>query len=114
MRPSICGFFGSLMRSRQSRPYAIRFAAAHTRERGRRERRVVSGFDGRARAGHELAEEMQVVEREESEDEDLAREVQMAEVRARVTARAAGARALRIERRIVLRVLAVLDDDLPV
>src|SRR5580658_10239284 len=77
------------------------------------ERRVSARAYRLARAGHELAIEVKVVKREETEDEDLPRHEEVAEVSPRVPVAARLARARRVERELVVLPARLLQDDLP-
>src|SRR6185436_218690 len=79
----------------------LRLLVRHAIHPGFLEGRVPLLGDRLARAAGQLGVEMQVVEREEAEDEDFACKIQVTQVRARVAARAAGARALRVDGELV-------------
>src|SRR5579859_2755311 len=70
-----------------------------------------AGVDRGACAGHELSVPVQVVEREQSQAQDLADEVQVTEVGARVALGAASAGARDVDRTSIVLVASLLDDD---
>src|SRR6185369_16153631 len=73
------------------------------------ERAVSTGRDRRARVAHQRAVGEEVVHAEEAEHEHLAREEEMAQVRAGESARAAKARAPLVDGRSVLAKPRLLD-----
>src|ERR1700722_14891818 len=71
------------------------------------------GIDRRTRSRHELSVPVQVVQRQKPQTQDLAGEIQVPEVGARVALRAARACARFVDRASVVLVAGLLDDDAP-